>query len=82
MNNDKILNLIGLAMRSRKVTLGQDAVFAKLPNESLKMIFLASDAGNNKKKKLNSQKDGKFFKGNNNIKLLLILVVIVMVITT
>ena len=40
MNNDKILNLIGLAMRSRKVTLGQDAVFAKLPNESLKMIFL------------------------------------------
>lgn len=55
MNNERMLNLIGLAMRSRKVTLGQDAVFAKLPNENLKMIFLASDAGNNTKKKVHDK---------------------------
>ena len=55
MNNQKILNLIGLAARARKITVGQDAVFAKLPHENFKMVFLASDAGNNTKKKVHNK---------------------------
>lgn len=55
MSNQKILNLIGLATRARKVTLGQDAVFAKLPHENHKILFLASDAGNNTKKKVHNK---------------------------
>lgn len=55
MINQKILNLLGLAMRARKVTLGQDAVLAKLPHENNKMIFLASDTGDNAKKKVHNK---------------------------
>ena len=54
MNNQKILNLLGLAMRARKITLGEEFVLnaMKKPNT---VVFLASDAGANITKKINNR---------------------------
>jgi len=47
----KILNLLGLAMRARKVVLGEDLVLKTMQKDS-GLVFLASDAGNNITKKI------------------------------
>ena len=61
MNNEKVLNLIGLAMRARKLVLGQDFVLSALKASPQSIIFLASDAGDNIVKKINNKakREGK-----------------------
>ncbi len=52
MNKQKILNLLGLAQRARKVTLGEEFVLNTLPKSENALVFLASDAGENIKNKI------------------------------
>jgi len=52
MNNEKILNLLGLAFRARKVYLGEGIVLKELANNEFNLVFLASDAGDNIKGKI------------------------------
>lgn len=55
MNKTKILNLLGLCARARMITLGEDVVLGSLKHATHKLIFLASDAGNNIKKKVSDK---------------------------
>lgn len=48
---DKVLNLLGLAMRARKIVLGQDFVLKEMSKQH-KLVFLAKDAGENITKKI------------------------------
>lgn len=55
-NNEKILNLLGLAKRAGKVSMGQDLVLREISRGSRNiLVFLASDAGDNIKKKINDK---------------------------
>lgn len=47
----KVLNLLGLAMRARKVTLGTDFVLKQLQLDHT-LVFLSSDSGENVSKKI------------------------------
>ena len=47
-----ILNLLGLAMRARKVVLGTDFVIKEAAKHPGSVLFLASDAGDNVRKKI------------------------------
>ncbi len=51
---DKIFNLIGLAMRARKIVSG-DELFESIRNQKVHLVILASDAGANTKKKVNDK---------------------------
>lgn len=52
MNKQKILNLLGLAQRARKVTLGEEFVLNTLQKSENALVFLASDAGENIRNKI------------------------------
>jgi len=54
MNNPLILNLLGIAMRARKVTLGEEFVLTSMKNPDV-LVFIASDAGANIKKKIENK---------------------------
>jgi len=56
MNKQKILNLLGLAQRARKLTLGEEFVLKQLIKEH-SLVFLASDAGENIKNKIIKKTD-------------------------
>lgn len=49
--SDKVLNLLGLAMRARKIVLGEEFVI-KTMTKTNKTVFLAKDAGENITKKI------------------------------
>ena len=57
MNKQKILNLLGLAQRGRKVTLGEEFVLKGLTHNEHNLVFLASDAGENIKNKIIKKTD-------------------------
>ena len=48
----KLLNLLGLAMRANKVISGEDFCVDGIRNGQVKYIFLANDAGVNTTKKI------------------------------
>lgn len=52
MSKQQVLQTLGLAMRARKVVLGEDFILAAMKTEGPKMVFLASDAGENFRKKI------------------------------
>ncbi len=52
MNKQKILNLLGLAQRARKLTLGEEFVLKEIIKKQDNLVFLASDAGENIKNKM------------------------------
>lgn len=52
MDKKKILQLLGLAMRARKVVLGEEFVLKELSKNNDSILFLASDSGDNIKKKV------------------------------
>ncbi len=52
---NKTLNLLGLAMRARKIVLGEDFVLKELARAQKPVVFLASDSGDNIKKKVNDK---------------------------
>ena len=43
-NNEKILNLIGLATRARKTSMGIDFVIGNIQHNKAKLVFIANDA--------------------------------------
>lgn len=48
MNDDqKLLNLLGLARRARKMTTGEELVIKAMQQQQVVLIFLASDAAKN-----------------------------------
>lgn len=51
-NKQKVLSLLGLAMRARQITLGEELILKALKNNEASLLFLSSDAGNNIKKKV------------------------------
>lgn len=46
------LNLIGLAYRARKCSLGEELIIKDIQNQRAKLVLLASDIGPQTKKKL------------------------------
>lgn len=48
----KLLNLLGLAMRANKVVTGEDFCVEGIRNGQVKYLFLANDAGINTTKKI------------------------------
>lgn len=51
MLNKDVLNLLGLAMRSRNIVTGE-GVMNSIRNQSAKLVLIASDASDNTKKQL------------------------------
>lgn len=52
LNNSKLLALLGLALRARKVIVGENLVVTACHKHPGNVVFLASDAGNNITKKI------------------------------
>lgn len=52
---NKVLNLLGLAMRARKLVLGVEFVLKELAKPGKPVVFLANDSGDNIKKKVNDK---------------------------
>lgn len=46
-NQDKLFNLLGLAMRARKLATGEELVINEVRNKKCKLVILATDAGPN-----------------------------------
>ena len=51
-NKSKILNLIGLATRARKTSMGTDIVINCIQRKEAKIVFIANDASEETIKKL------------------------------
>jgi ribosomal protein L7Ae-like RNA K-turn-binding protein len=49
---DKVLQLLGLAMRAGKVVSGEELVLEEVRSGKAKMVFLATDAAKNVEKKV------------------------------
>ncbi len=56
---DKILNNLGLAMKSGSVTAGIEIVIEGMRHGNVYLVFLATDASDNAKKKINDK--AKFY---------------------
>jgi len=48
----KYLNLIGLAYKAQKISLGEDTIVKDIQSKRAKLILIARDSSNNTKKKL------------------------------
>ncbi|MDV2580643.1 YlxQ family RNA-binding protein [Alkalibacillus haloalkaliphilus] len=46
------LNLLGLAFRARKITLGEEAIIDAIRSQQAKLVIIAEDASQNTSKKL------------------------------
>lgn len=55
MQQNKLLSFLGLAVRARKVVLGEHAVLDQIKHNQGTVLFLASDAGQNIKDKINNK---------------------------
>ena len=53
LNKDKIIQMLGLATRARKVTLGTDAFLIGI--SKIKLVFISSDASENTKEKVKNK---------------------------
>lgn len=52
MDKDKILQLLGLAMRAGKLVTGEELTIADIRNKKAKIVFVATDASKNTKKRI------------------------------
>lgn len=52
MDKQKILNLLGLAMRAGKLVTGEELTVKDIQTNKTKFLFIASDTGINTKKKM------------------------------
>lgn len=53
MNKQQVLNLLGLAMKAKKLVSGEDTVISLLKQNKLKIVFVASDASEKQIDKFN-----------------------------
>lgn len=51
-NEQKVLNLLGLATRARAVVFGEDQILKSIRTKEAKLVLLASDIGVNTRKSL------------------------------
>lgn len=51
-NNQKVLNLLGMARRARQLQSGEEIVLKNIQTQKAKFVFLASDAGRASSKKI------------------------------
>lgn len=54
-NDDKILNLLGLAKRAGQIVTGEGLTIAAIRHHQLHFVFLATDAGGAVTKKIHNQ---------------------------
>lgn len=52
MNEQKVLNLIGLAYRARKVSLGVDTIINDIQKQRVHFVLITTDIEKNSKKQL------------------------------
>lgn len=52
MDKEKILNLLGLAMRAGKLVTGEELTISDIRSNKAKFIFVAADASDNTRKKI------------------------------
>ncbi|MGG5343781.1 YlxQ-related RNA-binding protein [Enterococcus sp. AZ192] len=52
MDKEKILNLLGLAMRAGKLVTGEELTLADIRSNKAKFVFVAADASENTRKKI------------------------------
>lgn len=52
MNEDRLLNMLGLAMRAGKLVTGEEAVVKEIRTQNAELVFVAQDAGKNTHKKI------------------------------
>lgn len=50
--SNSYLNLLGLAYRARRITLGEEAIIKEIQSKNAKLVLIANDASENTKKKL------------------------------
>ena len=55
MNKQKVLGLLGLAMKAKKLVTGEEFVLEKIRDKTAKLVFLASDVGPNTKKRIHDK---------------------------
>jgi len=51
-NDEKLLNMLGLAQRARKLVTGEEQVIQEIRREKAKIVFVASDLGQSTMKKV------------------------------
>lgn len=54
-NEEKILNLLGLAKRAGKLSTGEALVIDEIRKQKAKLVFIASDASENTRKKVSDK---------------------------
>lgn len=54
-NDQKILNLLGLAMRARKLALGEEQIIKDIQHKNAKLVIIAEDTGHNTNKNLHDK---------------------------
>jgi ribosomal protein L7Ae-like RNA K-turn-binding protein len=54
-NEQKLLNLLGLAKRAGKLITGEELVIKSIQMEKARLVFIASDASENTKKKISDK---------------------------
>lgn len=52
MKNNSYLNMIGLAYRARKLSLGEETIIKDIQGNKAKLVLLANDIGPQTKKKI------------------------------
>ncbi|MBP2099041.1 L7Ae/L30e/S12e/Gadd45 family ribosomal protein [Enterococcus rivorum] len=52
MNKEKILNLLGIAMRAGKLVTGEELTLRDVRSNQTKFVFVAADASENTRKKI------------------------------
>lgn len=55
MNDQAVLNLLGLAMRAGKLVTGEELVIKSVQKKQAKFVFVAKDASENTRKKINDK---------------------------
>ncbi|CAM3263787.1 YlxQ-related RNA-binding protein [Vagococcus fessus] len=58
-NNEKVLNLLGMAMRAGRLVSGEELTLADIRNQQAKLVFVANDASDNTIKKIKDK--GAFY---------------------
>lgn len=62
---DKLLNLLGLAMRAGQVTSGEETVIKAIQNKKAKLVIIATDTSDGSKKTI--QDKCKYYKIKNTV---------------
>ena len=57
MTKEQIFNFLGLAMRARKVKVGESVLISEIKKRNIKLVILSTDASDNAKKNIKNKCD-------------------------